>query len=70
MRIVQSDSFKRDYKKLPEKVKRQDKKLSKDFVVDVLQAFCKKIEKDKACKLLGISKVQLYKIKKKIPYLS
>ena len=42
------------------------KRLPKDFVVDVIKAFCEKeIEKDKACKLLDISKAQLYRLRKK-----
>jgi len=42
------------------------KRLPLEFVVDVLRAFCEEeIEVNKACELLGVSKVQLYRLRKR-----
>jgi len=42
------------------------KRLPLEFVVDVLRAFCEKeVGVNKACQLLGISKVQLYRLRKR-----
>ena len=42
------------------------KRLPLEFVVDVLRAFCEKeVGVNKACQLLGISKAQLYRLRKK-----